>query len=186
MQEVDAVNSTRAMGLKFAQLDMTYAQIRAEGITSPIDFGCFALEFFEAAQAVDNDVGMRPGYEIVPPVTVLYLIGHSIELSLKAFLLYRGVPLNQLRGRMYGHDLHACLSKANELGLAENVALSEDEQWVIEVLNQTYAVKELEYAVRGVKEYPTYGPLERAAVRLFNGIAPLIGHMGRIDGYLDV
>jgi hypothetical protein len=32
MQEVDAVNSTRAMGLKFAQLDMTYAQIRAEGI----------------------------------------------------------------------------------------------------------------------------------------------------------
>jgi hypothetical protein len=164
---------------------MTTIQIRAESITTPIDFACFALEFFEAAQAVDNDVGMRPGYEIVPPVTVMYLTGHSIELSLKAFLLYQGVQLNDLR-KKYGHDLHACLRKAKELRLNEHVVFAENEQHVIEVLNQTYSKKELEYARRGVKEYPTYGLLERAAVRLFNGIAPLVGHPRKIEGYLDV
>lgn len=35
---------------------------------------------------------------------VYYLVGHSIELSLKAFLRGRGTPLKELR-ILYSHDL---------------------------------------------------------------------------------
>lgn len=166
--------------------DMTIPQDDQANRSSPIGLVRYAFEFFDAARAVDNDVGMRPGHEIVAPVTVLYLTGHSIELVLKAFLLHAGVPLSELKGKKFGHDLHRCMRKAKELGLSAHVALRPDEFEVIEILNDLYARKELEYFMRGFKTYPSYGPLETAAARLLNGIGSLVGYARHVEGYLDV
>ena len=43
------------------------------------------------------------------PLVAFYLIGHSIELSLKAFLLGRGVSVTVLKSKRFGHDLSALL-----------------------------------------------------------------------------
>ena len=55
--------------------------------TTPLGMIRYAHEFMEAALAVDEKMGSKPGFEIVAPIPALYLLGHSIELSLKAYLL---------------------------------------------------------------------------------------------------
>ncbi len=57
--------------------------------TTSIGLARYAKDFLEAALAVDDSVGMREEYQIIPPIPVLYLVGHSIELALKAFLVHK-------------------------------------------------------------------------------------------------
>ena len=50
----------------------------------------------------------------------MFLVGQSIELALKAYLLFKGVDLRTLR-HDYGHGLHRSLRKAkDEARLLEN------------------------------------------------------------------
>ena len=85
--------------------------------TTPLGMIRYSHEFMEAALVVDEKIGRSPGFEIVAPIPVLYLVGHSIELSLKSYLLQQGITLRDLR-RNFGHSLHDCFRKAKELGLA--------------------------------------------------------------------
>ena len=55
------------------------------GNISPLGFYCYAIEFPRATPRVKSDDPFSP----VP----YYLICHSIELALNAFLLARGVPI---------------------------------------------------------------------------------------------
>ena len=73
--------------------------------TTPIGLARYAREFFDCALAADDKVGHRPGFEIIAPIPVMYLIGHSIELCLKSYLVFKDVPLPELRSNKYGHDL---------------------------------------------------------------------------------
>ncbi len=50
----------------------------------------YAEEYHEAALGADEKLGTREGYEIVAPVPVLYLVGHSMELSLKSLSIAQG------------------------------------------------------------------------------------------------
>lgn len=75
----------------------------------------YACDFFEAALAVDDKLGLKLGNEIIAPIPVLYLSAQSIELGLKSFLVFKGVPLDDLPKRKLGHDLIKCLKKADEL-----------------------------------------------------------------------
>jgi hypothetical protein len=142
--------------------------------TRPNGLARYANDFLKAAVGADQTFGMEPGYEIFAPIPVLYLIGHSMELSLKAYLLYRGVTLRELR-RHYGHNLHKCLKKAKELGLLDVVKLDDDEQSTFEVLAALYSTKQLEYIVTGEKEFPITGSLYSASRKLLDGICPLVG-----------
>jgi hypothetical protein len=78
--------------------------------TTPIGLSRYAKEFLDAALAADETVGERPGYEIHAPVPIMYLVGHAIELSLKAYLAFMDVSLTELASK-----------KANELGLVVSV-----------------------------------------------------------------
>ena len=55
--------------------------------TTPIGYARYANEFLEAALVTDEKMGSRKGYETFAPIPVMYLVGHSIELSLKSFLI---------------------------------------------------------------------------------------------------
>ena len=146
--------------------------------TTPIGLARYSVEFFEAALAADDKLGKKGGHEMVAPVPVMFLIGQALELSLKAYLLSKGVDLRKLR-HDYGHGLHRALRKAKEFGLASVVTLTNDEEEVIELLDALYSTKQLQYIVTGAKTFPLFGPLQRVADKLVYGIAPAVGYTPR-------
>ena len=144
------------------------------GRTTAPGMARYAAEFMRAALAADDVLGRRPGFEMIAPVPVMFLVGQSIELSLKAYLLHRGVSLRDMRV-VYGHDLHRALRKAKELGLLDLVPVAAEDLQAVELLNELYASKQLQYIVSGFKTYPVFGPLERAALKLLHGIGEAVG-----------
>ncbi|HET7201224.1 MAG TPA: hypothetical protein VFI80_10485 [Burkholderiales bacterium] len=143
--------------------------------TTPIGLARYATEFFDAALAADDKLGKKEGYEIIAPIPVMFLVGQSIELTLKAYLLFKGVELRTLR-KNYGHELHRSLRKAKELGLYEIVKLSDEEERIVELLDSLYSTKQLQYIVTGAKTFPVFGPLQTVTKKLVSGIAPAVGY----------
>lgn len=144
--------------------------------TTPIGLARYAREFFDCAQAADAKVGHRPGFEIIAPVPVMYLVGQSIELCLKSYLAFQGIPLRELRSKKFGHDLTRCLKKAKELELNTHVTLDDGEHHALVVLNELYSTKQLNYIVTGAKTFPVFGPIESACRKLLDAICPLVGY----------
>lgn len=133
----------------------------------------FAYEYLNAAFAVVAAHSRQKVIDRPAPVPVLYLLGHSIELSLKAYLRHRGRTVHQLRKA--GHDLGKCHRKAKELGLLAVWHPTPEQEAELRVLNALYEAKELEYIRTGMARWPKYEPLEGLAVGLFNAVAPLTG-----------
>ena len=105
----------------------------------------------------------------------LYLIGHSIELALKAYLLNHGGTLHELRSKTkYGHDLHAAQRKAKELGLSLDCVPAEEN--AIELLNTLYSTKQLEYIVTGTKYIPRFDLVESFANKLIRAVSEDVGY----------
>jgi hypothetical protein len=100
-------------------------------------------------------------------VVAYYLLGHSIELALKSFLLARCIPNDKLRSRAFGHNLAALLAESRKRRLGIVAKLSDREARIIRLLNQMYEAKELEYRVTGRRTLPPYAEL---AERLCNGV----------------
>jgi hypothetical protein len=142
--------------------------------STPLGFVRYASEFYQAARTVDDTIGHKRGYEIVAPIPALFLIGQSIELSLKAFLLHKGVSLRDLRST-YGHELRRALKKAKELGVHSSITLSRNDEGLLGILDELYSTKQLQYTVTGMKTFPSYGELERIAQRLLEAIGPVVG-----------
>lgn len=152
---------------------MTHLHDNPERTTS-IGLMRYAVEFFEAAEVVDDEIGTRPGFEEFAPIPAMYLLGHSLELALKAFFLAKGVPLTDLR-KNFGHNLSKLLASAHERGLSQD-ALQLEEAGALSALDYLYSTKQLEYIVTGAKTVPMYGPLETGARRVIHAIAPAIGY----------
>jgi hypothetical protein len=145
------------------------------GQTTPLGLARYAQDFYDAAVAADKVLGIRPGYEIIAPVPVMYLVGHAIELALKSYLVSSGVSLNDLKSRAYGHNLVVCLAKAESLGLVQLVALTSADREVLRVLNDLYSTKQLNYIVTGEKDFPIFGPLQSLCTKLLKAIHPHVG-----------
>jgi hypothetical protein len=139
-----------------------------------LGFVKYALEFYRAAMEVDDTLGTTPGYEILAPITVLYLTGHSIELIIKAFLINQGCSDRELKN--LGHNLEACLKKAKELKLHHKIDLNNNDEEMIRIMNITYSKKELEYFKKGQKEYPIFGPLSDTAKKLLDQTSKLLNY----------
>jgi HEPN domain-containing protein len=106
---------------------------------TPLGLWNRAKEFAEAANVVANAAGNQKS------LPAYYLWGHSIELSLKAFLFSRGVPLRKLASRNFGHDLEALLEEAKRHNIKTVVVLTRSERLVIIALNYDYKAKHFEY-----------------------------------------
>jgi hypothetical protein len=144
--------------------------------TTPVGLARYAQEFFDAAIATDEALGMRPGYEYIAPIPVMYLVGHSIELSLKAYLIFMGVPLDELK-KKYGHNLVKCYNEAQKYNLNDVIQLTESDYQVLEVLNVLYSSKQLNYCEIGLKQFPMLGPLQELSTKLLQKIGPKVGYV---------
>jgi hypothetical protein len=163
------------MNLKVQVLSYMNDRISLNSATS-VGVIRYAKEFLEAAIAVDDSIGMRSEYSIIPPTPVLFLLGHSMELSLKSYLIHKGVQNDTLKNRKIGHDLIKCLKMALTLGLTDVVSISEDDRDIIHILNKLYSCKQLEYCYIGCKEFPAFGNIKKIAVNLVNSVSLEVGY----------
>lgn len=117
----------------------------AEDDGSQDDGTLFSLsdEFLEAARVLQETPPVRVGYRSA----TYYLLGHSGELMLKAFLFKHGLSIKELR--KINHDLEKLATLAREKGLPEKVGL-------IHVLHlaASYKDKGFEYRTRKKLTFP--------------------------------
>lgn len=102
-----------------------------------------SIEFLEAARVLHATPPTRISYSSI----IYYLLGHSAELSLKAFLKQRGQSIDELK--RIGHNLEELVKQAMKTGLTKNTSLSN----VIQ-LSTTYKDKNFEYRTRKNKNFP--------------------------------
>jgi len=131
---------------------------------TPEGFLQHAQEFWAAADLVLNRAeGVSlPAY---------FLLGRSIELSLKAFLLHKGMPISELRKKRYGHNLRALLAESRAQGIERFVELEAIDAGVIDLLSYDYEAKRFEYRItKGTYVLPllpeTWGVAQRLAYKL--------------------
>jgi len=117
----------------------------AEGDGSQDDSTLYSLsdEFLEAAVVLQSTPTIRVNYSSV----TYYLLGHSAELILKAFLYSHGVTIPELK--KMGHDLEKLATASREKGLNKTVSLNQIRQ-----LAEHYRDKSLEYRERKKKNFP--------------------------------
>lgn len=117
----------------------------ADGDGSEDDGSLYSLsvEFLEAARLLHATPPTRINYSLV----IYYLLGHSAELLLKAFLYRRNVSIPQLKKA--GHNLERLVGMAKENGLPNTLSLPGISQ-----LATAYGRKELEYRTHSRKTFP--------------------------------
>lgn len=125
-----------------------------------------AKEFAEAANVVAEAAGDQvslPAY---------YLWGHSIELSLKGFMIGHDITLRELKSKDLGHNLRALWRKAKSLGIEQEIHLYRKEIGTILLLSEDYAEKKFEYAEAGEYKLPFIYLTKRTADRLVSLLNP--------------
>ncbi|MGZ5028179.1 MAG: hypothetical protein ACXWE9_11765 [Methylobacter sp.] len=100
---------------------------------------------------------------------IYFLLGRSIELSLKAFLLSRDLTIREII--KLGHDINSLFDEALKRGLQNVVEFNNIEAGVIQVLNIDYKSKRLEYRDSGGIYYiPDIAITETVARKLVHGL----------------
>jgi hypothetical protein len=142
--------------------------------TMPAGLARYARDYFEAAIAADDILGMRPGYEIVAPAPVMFLVAHSIELALKAYLLFKGQSLDDLK--KLSHKLNDCWEAAKKEDIENHVKLEKDEIEVLNLIHDLHVSTELRYIKTGFKNFPVFGPLQQLTEKLLDAICLVVGY----------
>jgi hypothetical protein len=138
---------------------------------SPLGFNRYANDFLKAAQYLKGEDRFSP----VP----YYLYCRSIELSLKSFLLVKGVPNITLKNRnTLGHNLEKNLKKAESLGLSDVIVITTQHRMELKKANEYYASKGFEYfkvvkALKGYKDLPDLSVLSNLASLLVSKLEPV-------------
>jgi hypothetical protein len=136
--------------------------------STPVGMMRYAIEFYASAIAADREIGYADGYEFTAPIPVNYLIGHAIELGLKAYLLQNGVDLDGIR--KIGHRLCVAYEEARKRGLDNHFKPEDGDLSHVQVLDALYSDKQFEYIETGYKTFPVFGPLQQFARGLLLGV----------------
>jgi HEPN domain-containing protein len=80
---------------------------------------------YAASAMTLNEVGVDTIHADAP---VRFLFSHAIELYLKAYLLLKGLTVDELRSRALGHNLKKLASKSVKLGLSVS---NEQRKWIV-------------------------------------------------------
>jgi hypothetical protein len=99
-----------------------------------------AKEFLDAAEIL---LKQTPNIQYEIQFPIYFLLGRSIELSLKSFLLGRGMSPKEIK--KLSHDINALFVEALNRDLQNMMKFDIMEKGVIPVLNIDYKSKTLEY-----------------------------------------
>jgi hypothetical protein len=138
---------------------------------SPLGFIIYAKEFFNTARSFKSTKPFSP----LP----YYLFCHALELSLKGFLLAKGISKKDLQKReKVGHDLLKVLDEAIARGLDKIVPVSAMQRNEIAKANDYYLNKYFEYfevikAVTGYPDLPDMAILEKLISDIIEKVEPV-------------
>lgn len=116
---------------------------------TPLGLHRFAQEYLSLVKIPEKGTLFSP----VP----YFLVCRSIELSIKAFLRVKDIPMRNIKKKgIYGHDLETLLDGAKELGIDICVPITKNIEKEIRKANEYYYKKGFEYheALREFKGYP--------------------------------
>lgn len=99
-----------------------------------------------------------------PQPPLLFLIGQSQELSLKAYLRGAGYSEGQLKE--IGHDLDKSLKCCEAHGISKCYEFTDADRELIYLMNEPYKTKDLQYVKIGYKQRPLVEPSLLFAERL--------------------
>jgi hypothetical protein len=150
------------------------------GEPSPYGMLRYAEDYRIAAERVIGDCNPLESGLLMPAYN---LIAQSIELSLKAYLLSRGLKNSRLRGPLLGHNLSGLITEAESLGLNDLVSLDDLDRQLVSGLSRHYETHEFRYIRVGVKELPFWSLISPLAKRFTHELhdyclALLIGEEG--------
>lgn len=138
---------------------------------SALGFHRKGREFMEAAFSVKAPTEKNPFLDSAP-FTAYYLLGHSLELLLKSFLIGRGTKISELRSRKYGHDLEKLLRESKRRKIGRELKFESLDGPLIQFLNLSYKPKLLEYYAQGMYEFPRYTLIAGVVKRTCDGLYP--------------
>lgn len=115
---------------------------KVETRTMPVGMFHYAHAYAASAMTL-NEVNVDTIHSDAP---VRFLFSHAIELYLKAYLLLKGVTVEELRSRALGHDLNGLTSRAVKLGLS----VSKEYRLSMEVANEAILDRYIETGARTV------------------------------------
>lgn len=144
-----------------------------ENCTTAMGLARYAYDYIGAAMLVEHN-DTTPTH--ISPVPAYFLALHGIELTLKSYLRHKGVTAKELRGRKYGHDLHACHKKAKELGLPRIFKERASDAEAMRLLVGLNEHQGLRYIKTGMKHFPLWSLVEPLAVRLHQAVATEVGY----------
>jgi hypothetical protein len=131
-----------------------------------------AEKYLESAKAVCKPpITERERFICRASFPAYFLVGHSIELSLKAFLLAKGVGISQLRNK-FGHDLAKLISECRRRKLGRQSKLSKNQVRDVKLLGFAYKSKLLEYIEVGTYSLPQYWIICEIAATLIHDLKP--------------
>ena len=132
-------------------------EIEGKKKITPYGMWRYGNDYFRAA---DRILILHPDHIFIPYYS---LIGQSIELVLKSFLMKNGIEIEKLK-KSFGHDLTKLRDEARRHDIESIVELS-DTQWeVIHSLNLEYKHKRFHYIQVGQMLVPDI-PLVHEATR---------------------
>jgi hypothetical protein len=133
-------------------------------ISDPSPYGMlrYAEDYRIAADRVIGDCNPLESRLLMPSYN---LIAQSIELSLKAYLLSKGLTSSRLRGPLLGHNLSGLIAEAGSLGLNDLVSLDDFDRQLVSSLSRHYETHEFRYIRTGVKELPFWSLISPLAKR---------------------
>ena len=164
------VNTSLNMG------DVIVKPERATCFMTPYAFGQLARHFLFAGKSLDESQELSGG------AVQLYLLAHSIELALKAFLCAKNISMDVLK-RDYRHNLVKLLDQAEILGLLAVVPLKPEHCAEIRRAKTYYDDKVFEYpnlkvmaeiVFQGRSEMPNPTVLRNAAELIVTGLEPVL------------
>lgn len=130
---------------------------------------CWALANSYSAAA--KQLLLNPSGNLILPI--VFLLGHSLELHMKAFLISHGVSDKKLRNEL-SHNLIACFRKSRSLGLCQHLSLSKRQVQQIIQINRYYQEKQLEYFSGTAKRFGSMedfcNTVEKISRAVFNPI----------------
>ena len=143
----------------------------------------FAEDYYKAAVVTSDIRNCSLCSSVVPN----YLVCHSIELVLKAFLRAKGFRVQNLR--KFGHDLESVLAEARKQGLDGFCTVPSEFLEHLRRANFYYRLKDFEYIVAGVMHLPSLDVLLSGARVLLGGtkefcIANCKLHDGKPSAYV--
>ena len=139
--------------------------------TSAFGLWRFSRDYLNAAIAVKQPAqSVQDKLKQEVSIPAYFLVGHAIELALKAFLRAKGMLVEELRSMQYGHNLDALARESRRRKLGAVVKLTRTEFNAVLLLNLSYKPKELEYIVTGARRLPDYADLVTIAQKLIQGL----------------